>query len=260
MSKSVDFPYFKLWFIFEHLVDYVSDKKIVWTDFDELEWSQEHTLIKSIITLGEELGVEVTTKFALLPSDDNHRHPGIRLIWPDSQENSFFYYVVYVFLQRITNRADDETRDLLLEYELSENQNALLEEAIKRFLLTLGGKSISIPFQLLREKECILKLSGQYGPKPKKSKIPDDGTITENGLIETLSRNKRYVGILPKEGKEIYVNINVEFYFWKLHKHHGTDELCKFVWNEIHDDAGKLTRTLSDFRVIESTKDYPELL
>ncbi|MEW8692652.1 MAG: hypothetical protein AB2535_16430 [Candidatus Thiodiazotropha endolucinida] len=259
MSKVTSFPYFKLWFIFEHPVDYVSDKDIVWTDFDELEWSQQHMLINAIITLGEELSLDVRAKFALLPDDDNHRHPGFRLIWSDGEENRFFYYVVYIFIQRITDRRDDETRDMFSEYEVSGWQHAVLERAIHSFLITSGGRSIKIPFQLNSGEECILKLSGQFAPKPKKN-VPEDGTVTENGLVETLSRNKRYVEILLKDGDEIYININVEFYFWKLHKHHGTDELCEFIWDEIYDDAGKLTRTLSDFRVLESTEDYPILV
>ncbi|MEW8692196.1 MAG: hypothetical protein AB2535_14065 [Candidatus Thiodiazotropha endolucinida] len=259
MSKIVDFQYFKLWFIFEHLVDYVSDRDIVWTDFDELEWSQQHTLINAIITLGEELGVEVTTKFALLPDDDNHRHPGFRLIWSDSEENSFFYYVVYLFLQRITNRDDDETRDLFSEYDLRERHHAVLERAIQRFLITLGGRGIKIPFQLKTEEECILKISGQFAPKPKKEN-PQDGIVTAKGLIETLSRNKRFVEILSKDGDDLRLNINVDFFFWQLHSHHGTDEWCEFIWSEVYNDAGKQKRTLTGFRVLESTEEHPEVI
>ncbi|MCM8857097.1 MAG: hypothetical protein LC541_07990 [Candidatus Thiodiazotropha sp.] len=259
MSKTTDFPYFKLWFIYEHPVDYISDRDIVWTDFDELEWSQQHTLINAIITLGEELGLDVRTKFALLPNDDDHRHPGFRLIWSDDDENRYFYYVVYLFLQRITSRCDDETRDLFFEYELSEWQYALLERAINRFLITLGGKSIKIPFQLKSEEECILKLSGQFAPKPRKNS-PQDGTVKANGLVETLSRNKRFVEILSKDGDELRLSINVEFFFWQLHSHHGTDEWCEFIWSEIYNDAGKQTRTLTGFRVLESAEEYPEVI
>ncbi|MET0064838.1 MAG: hypothetical protein ABW076_00685 [Candidatus Thiodiazotropha sp.] len=259
MTKETDFPYCILWFIFEHLVDYVSDEDIVWTDFDEVEWSQQHTLINSIISVGEEFGIEVKKQFALLPNDEIHRHPGFRLVWSGKEENQYFYRVVYIFLLRITDKRGDETRDLFSDYELSELQHAVLERAIKSFLITHGGGNIRIPFQLISTEECVLKLAGQFAPKPRKI-VPKDVTVTANGLVETLSRYRRYVEILSNDGDVLCIKINVEFYFWKLHRYHGTDEVCEFVWNEKYDDAGKLTRTLSDFRVLESTKDNPELV